>query len=116
MHCLKHYHWWFVMYAMLKPGGGNSCEKCSKIVHCICVYEGYGQQVTCSTCIEETPVETNSETYSHSKFISNKMKENENDISPVIGKTVTTKKRKVVPEEKKGEKKWLGRYLNKVTE
>lgn len=26
---------------------------------------GYGQQVTCNTCIEETPVETNSKTCIH---------------------------------------------------
>ena len=79
--------------------------------------EGYGQQVTCNTCIEETPVETNSETCSHltlDKFLSNKMKESKNDARTVVGKIVTSKKRNVVPEEENGEKKWLGRYLNKI--
>ena len=90
------------MYTMLKLGGGHSCKKCGKIVHFICAKpgegedKGYREQVTCNTCIEETPVETNSWTCSHltlDKSLSNKMKENKNDIRAVIGKTVTTKKK-----------------------
>ena len=52
-------------------GEGHSCKKCGKIVQFVCGKpregedERYGQQVTCNTCIEETLVETNSETCSH---------------------------------------------------
>ena len=69
-------------------------------------------------CINETPVEANFEFYSYlilDKFLSNKMKEKKNDMCAVIRKTVTLKRRKVVPEGENSKEKWLGRYLNKVT-
>ena len=80
--------------------------------------KGYREQVTCNTCIEETPVETNSWTCSHltlDKSPSNKMRENKNDIRAVIGKTVTTKKKESGARGRNGENKWLERYLIKVT-
>ena len=43
------------------------------------------------------------------------MKEKKNDMCAVIRKTVTLKRRKVVPEGENSKEKWLGRYLNKVT-
>ena len=78
----------------LEEREAHSCKKCGKIVHFLCGkpgkekmrdWEDEGQ-----TCIEETPVETNSGTCSHltlDNFLSNKMKENKNDIRAVIGKT-----------------------------
>ena len=72
----------------VKAGGGHSSKNYGKIVHFIYGKSGegdeeYGQQVTCNNCIEETPVETSSETFYHltlDKFLSNKVKENKNDI------------------------------------
>ena len=42
------------------------------------------------------------------------MKENKNDISAIIGKPVTTKKKESGARGRKRRKKWLRRYLNKV--
>ena len=89
--------------------------------------EGYGQQVTRNTCIEETPVETNSVTCSHltlDKFLSNKMKESKNDARTVVGKIVTTKKkergargrkrRKEMAREIPKQGHWMNKFIKKA--
>ena len=133
MHHLKHCHWWFVMYAMLKLGEDIVAKNVARL---FTLYEenpgkekmkDMVQQVTCNTCIEETPIETNSETCSHltlDKFLSNKMKENKNDIRALVGKTVTTEKkesgargrkqRKEMAREISKQGHWMNEFMKKA--